>query len=83
MVRKEKLKTLILPLLATLTLGLAPFTPLPHFFEKISWLFTGHSFAPIDVFDLVMHGAPWVWLVWTLISVFRTGKEKQTASSSL
>ncbi len=62
---------LIWPIVATLTLGLAPFAPLPHFFEKMSWLFTGHSFAAIDVFDLFLHGAPWVWLLVTVILMVR------------
>ena len=42
---------------ASLLLGLAPFAPEPHLFEKIRWLFTGHPFRPIDVFDLFLHGA--------------------------
>ena len=41
---------------AALLLGLAPFVPEPHLVEKIRWLFTGHPFKPIDVFDLFLHG---------------------------
>jgi hypothetical protein len=41
---------------ASLLLGLAPFVPEPHLVEKIRWLFTGHAFKPIDVFDLFLHG---------------------------
>lgn len=41
---------------AALLLGLAPFFPEPHLVEKIRWLFTGHPFKPIDVFDLFLHG---------------------------
>ena len=41
---------------ASLLLGLAPFVPEPHLLEKIRWLFTGHPFKPIDVFDLFLHG---------------------------
>ena len=41
---------------ASLLLGLAPFVPEPHLVEKIRWLFTGHPFKPIDVFDLFLHG---------------------------
>lgn len=41
---------------AALMLGLAPFVPEPHLVEKIRWLFTGHAFRPIDVFDLFLHG---------------------------
>lgn len=49
--------------LAALTLGLAPFTPEPHVVEKLRLLVAGELTAPIDVGDLVLHGAPWVLLV--------------------
>jgi len=42
---------------AALLLGLAPFLPEPHLVEKVRWLFTGHPFRPIDIFDLFLHGA--------------------------
>ena len=45
-----------------LTLGLAPFTPEPHVWEKIKLLAAGELTAPIDVFDLLMHGLPFVLL---------------------
>lgn len=51
-------------LIISLTLGLAPFTPMPHVMEKIAWLFNGTPFKLIDWFDLVMHGSPWIWLGW-------------------
>jgi hypothetical protein len=57
----------LVPLIASLTLGLAPFAPEPHLVEKIRWLVVGHRFRPVDVFDLALHGAPWVWLLWTLM----------------
>lgn len=57
-----------MPLMASLTLGLAPFVPEPHVVEKLRMLFTAPAtLAPIDVFDLLMHGAPWVWLAVTLV----------------
>ena len=46
-----------------LTLGLAPFTPEPHVWEKLKMLFSGELSAPIDWFDLVLHGFPWALLV--------------------
>jgi hypothetical protein len=61
----------ILPALACLTLGLAPYLPEPHVIEKIRWLATGRRFRPVDVFDLVLHGAPWAWLAWSLLSRHR------------
>lgn len=41
---------------ASLLLRLAPFVPEPHLVEKLRWLFTGHPFRPIDIFDLFLHG---------------------------
>ena len=46
----------------SLTLGLAPFTPEPHVWEKLKMLGNGELHRPIDIFDLVLHGAPWVLL---------------------
>ena len=46
-----------------LTLGLAPFTPEPHLLEKLKMLIAGELVRPIDILDLVLHGAPWVLLV--------------------
>lgn len=48
--------------LACLTLGLAPFTP-PHIVEKLQMLSKGELKKPIDWFDLLMHGAPWLVLL--------------------
>ncbi|TWU38249.1 RND transporter [Novipirellula artificiosorum] len=48
---------------AALTLGLAPFVPEPHIWEKLKMLFTGTLAKPIDIFDLVLHATPWVLLV--------------------
>jgi hypothetical protein len=54
-----------LPLLVIvcLTLGLAPFTPEPHLLEKLRMLTEGQLVKPIDIFDLVLHGTPWILLV--------------------
>lgn len=49
-------------LLIALTLGLAPFTPEPHVWEKLKMLFTGELHRPIDIFDLFLHGVPWLLL---------------------
>jgi hypothetical protein len=49
-----------------LTLGLAPFFP-PHVYEKLRMLFRGELVRPIDWFDLVLHGTPWVLLLLKLI----------------
>jgi hypothetical protein len=55
-------------LLAALTLGLAPFVPEPHLVEKARWLLTGAPFRPIDVFDVVLHGTPWLLVAWALLA---------------
>jgi len=52
----------VLVLLA-LTLGLAPFVPEPHIWEKLKMLFAGTLAKPIDIFDLVLHAAPFVVLI--------------------
>jgi len=63
-----KNNNLFIALIATLTLGLAPFVPEPHFFGKIKWVLGGaNGMKAMDWFDLVMHGAPWVWLAVELI----------------
>jgi hypothetical protein len=41
------------------TLGLAPFVPEPHIWEKLRLLVAGNLVRPIDIFDMVFHGAPW------------------------
>jgi hypothetical protein len=57
----------VLPLIACLTLGLAPYWPRPHIVEKIFWLATGKGLRPIDIFDLILHASPWVWLASVLL----------------
>lgn len=47
-----------------LTLGLAPYFPEPHFWGKLRWVAGGaRGMAPIDWFDLVFHGLPWLLLL--------------------
>lgn len=50
--------TLVLVLCATL--GLAPFVPEPHVWEKLKMLFVGDLTRPVDILDLLFHGAPWI-----------------------
>jgi hypothetical protein len=38
-------------------LGLAPFLPEPHLWEKLKMLAAGTLKRPIDIFDLVMHAS--------------------------
>ncbi len=50
-------------ILAALSLGLAPFFPEPHLWEKLRLLAAGNLRRPVDIFDLVMHAAPWALLL--------------------
>lgn len=54
-----------------LTLGLAPFVPEPHIWEKLKMLAAGTLTRPIDIFDLLLHGAPFVLLLLRLIAGLR------------
>ncbi|MDP2309866.1 MAG: hypothetical protein Q8P18_27860 [Pseudomonadota bacterium] len=61
---------LLPPLLASLTLGLAPFTPEPHIVGKVLWVAGGaHGMQAMDWGDLALHGAPWIWLAGTIVRV--------------
>lgn len=63
------LKSISLPILLVLclTLGLAPYSPEPHVWEKIKMLAAGTLSNPIDIFDLIMHGFPFILLFLKLI----------------
>ena len=62
----DKIPTTTLLIIA-LTLGLAPFVPEPHVWEKLKMLINGSLSRPIDIFDLFLHGTPWVLLILKLI----------------
>ena len=49
--------------IAALTLGLAPFVPEPHIVEKLRMLMAGELKRPLDIFDLLLHAAPWAVLL--------------------
>lgn len=38
-------------------MGLAPFAPEPHLWQKLKMLAAGTLTRPMDIFDLVLHGA--------------------------
>lgn len=61
---------LLMPLFASLTLGLAPFVPEPHLVGKLRWVIGGaNGMALMDWADLAMHGAPWLWLLGSAVIV--------------
>ena len=57
-----------------LFLGLAPFSPEPHLWEKLKMLASGNLVRPIDIFDLLMHGAPFLLLA---LKALRESKKSQ------
>jgi hypothetical protein len=55
------------------TLGLAPFSP-PHIVEKLSMLIRGNLIKPLDWFDLLLHGVPWILLILKIMASVIKGK---------
>jgi hypothetical protein len=53
----DKINLGTLAIIAVL-LGLAPFTPEPHLWEKLKMLASGTLVKPLDIFDLFLHGTP-------------------------
>jgi len=49
--------------IASLLLGLAPFQPEPHLWQKLKMLAAGELARPMDIFDLLMHGTPVALLI--------------------
>ncbi len=59
-------------LVASLTLGLAPFKPEPHIWEKLKWIVNDISqLKPIDWFDVLLHGSPWIMLLVSLVLILK------------
>lgn len=55
-------------IIACLTLGLAPFFPEPHIFGKLKWIAGGAvGMTPMDWFDVLLHGLPWLLLIRLII----------------
>lgn len=60
-----------LVVIVALTLGLAPFVPEPHLWEKLKLVAAGALTRPIDIFDLLLHGLPWLVLIAKLARMAR------------
>ena len=58
---------MLLLIVLCLTLGLAPFQPEPHLWEKLKMLAAGELVKPIDMFDLLLHATPWMLLLLKLV----------------
>ncbi len=65
-------------ILVALVLGLAPFFPEPHLWGKLKLLAAGELRRPIDIFDLLLHGAPILLLVAKVVhaTTSRTPRER-------
>lgn len=67
---KKYLKQLPVALLMSLTLGLAPFYPESHIWGKVKWILGGaQGMRAVDWFDALMHGAPWVYLLFIVTNI--------------
>jgi hypothetical protein len=68
-------------LMASLTLGLAPFNP-PHILGKIQWILGGNAFSAenglksSDWFDVLLHGTPWFLLLISMVLNLFASKAK-------
>jgi apolipoprotein N-acyltransferase len=70
-------KKIQLALVLCLTLGLAPFTPEPHIWGKLKWLFGGgNGMQLMDYFDLLFHGFPWIYLAFLIIQQLSNKSKK-------
>ncbi|GAA5508669.1 hypothetical protein [Novipirellula caenicola] len=65
---------LLLFLVAALTVGLAPFVPEPHLWEKLKMLASGTLKRPIDIFDLLLHATPWLFLIVKVVRMLSAAK---------
>lgn len=61
-----------LPWLVALALWMvvAPIVPEPHLVEKVRMLWQGTLQRPLDIFDLCLHLAPALLLIWRLFRQF-------------
>ncbi len=68
-------------LIASLTLGLAPFRE-PHIWGKLKWIAGGNAFSINDAmqlqdwFDVLLHGTPWVLLLISIVLNFSASQVK-------
>ena len=59
-------------IIGALLLGLAPFMPEPHLWEKLKMLTVGTLTRPVDIFDLLLHASLPVLLALKLIRQWDT-----------
>lgn len=68
---------LILSIIASLTLGLAPFFPEPHIIGKLRWIAGGaHDMKAMDYFDTLMHGFPFLLFIYSVVGIVLEKRNK-------
>jgi len=60
-------------IVAALALGLAPFVPEPHLWQKLKMLAAGELVRPLDIFDLCLHATPATLLLIKWLRARRAG----------
>ena len=69
---KKYKSQLLYALLFCVVPGLLPFSAEPHIVGKVRWVMGGAvGMQPMDYFDLVLHGSPFVYLVYVLVKMLR------------
>ena len=69
---KNRKQRYTIAIVLCLTLGLAPFAPEPHLFGKIRWILGGaEGMEAMDWFDFAMHGAPFAYLLFLMVTDLR------------
>ncbi|MBL7004767.1 MAG: RND transporter [Gammaproteobacteria bacterium] len=69
--------------IAILFLGLAPFFPEPHVWQKLKMLMDGTLTRPLDIFDFLLHGLPWILMLLKLYLVLFTKPEDSNEEGSI
>lgn len=72
----EKLP-LIPMILAAIFMGLAPFFPQPHLWEKLNMLVSGTLVRPVDMFDLLWHSALPILVVLKIVMARRESSDSR------
>jgi hypothetical protein len=72
----EKLP-LVPMILAAIFMGLAPFFPQPHLWEKLNMLVSGTLVRPVDMFDLLWHSALPVLVVLKVVMARRISSDSR------
>lgn len=67
---KKYKSALLNALLFCVVPGLLPFSAEPHIVGKVRWVLGGaKGMQALDYFDLIMHGAPFVYLLYVLLKM--------------